>query len=109
MSKFRGQMPNMNTMMKKMQKMQKDLEKSQKEIEEKEFAASAGGGSIEVVANGKNELISVKIDPEIFEAGDVEMLQDLIMVAVNDVHQKIEDENQLQMSKLTGGMNIPGF
>ncbi|MDO5755412.1 MAG: YbaB/EbfC family nucleoid-associated protein [Tissierellia bacterium] len=111
MAKFRGRggMPNMNNMMKQMQKMQRELEKSQQEMEERIFTASAGGGSIEIKANGKNEILEVKIDPDVVDSEDMEMLEDLILVAVNDVLNKIEDENQKQVGKLTGGMNIPGL
>lgn len=110
MAKYRGRgMPNMNNMMKKMQKMQKELEKSQQEMEEKVFTSTAGGGSIEVKANGKNEILEVNIDEAVVDSDDVEMLEDLILVAVNDVLKQIEDENQKQVGRLTGGMNIPGL
>ena len=103
----RGGMPNMNQMMKQMEKMQKELEKSQKDLEETEFKSSAGGGMIEVVANGKNEILSVEIKEEVTE--DLEMLEDLVMVCVNDVLQQIEKESESQIGDLTGGMNIPGL
>lgn len=111
MKRFQGRggrgMPNMNQMMKQMEKMQKELEESQKNLEETEFKSSAGGGMIEVVANGKNEILSVKIDEAVTD--DMEMLEDLVMVCVNDVLQQVEKESEDQIGKMTGGMNIPGF
>ena len=105
----RGGMPNMNNMMKQMQKMQRDMEEAQQKLEETEFSATAGGGIIEVVANGKKELLSVKIEKEAVDPDDVEMLEDLILVAVNDVLNKVSETSEKEMGKFTGGMNIPGL
>ncbi|WP_300410757.1 YbaB/EbfC family nucleoid-associated protein [Lagierella sp.] len=105
----RGGMPNMNNMMKQMQKMQKDMQEAQEKIEETEFTASAGGGSIEVTVNGKREVVGVKLDPEVVDPEDVEMLQDLLMVAVNDALNQVNEETEKSMGKFTGGMNIPGL
>lgn len=105
----RGGMPNMNNMMKQMQKMQKQMEETQQKLEETEFTATAGGGSIEVVVNGKKELVSVNIDEEVVDPEDVEMLQDLILVAVNDALGKVTETSEKEMGKFTGGMNIPGL
>ncbi|MDO5017681.1 MAG: YbaB/EbfC family nucleoid-associated protein [Lagierella massiliensis] len=105
----RGGMPNMNNMMKQMQKMQKEMTEAQEKIEETEFIASAGGGSIEVTVNGKREVVNVKIDPEVVDPEDVDMLQDLLMVAVNDALNQVNEETEKSMGKFTGGMNIPGL
>ena len=106
---FRGGMPNMNNMMKQVKKMQKDMEKAQKELEEKEFSSTAGGGVVEATVNGKKEVISVKIDPDVVDPEDVEMLEDLIMVAINDANSQADKFNEDNMGKLTGGINIPGL
>ncbi len=106
---FRGGMPNMNNMMKQVKKMQADMEKAQQEIEEKEFTSSAGGGVVEATINGKKEVVAIKIDPDVVDPEDVEMLQDLIMAAVNDAISQAEKFNEEKMGKLTGGINIPGL
>ena len=106
---FRGGMPNMNNMMKQVKKMQADMEKAQQEIEEKEFTSSAGGGVVEATINGKKEVVAIKIDPDVVDPEDVEMLQDLIMVAVNDAISQADKFNEEKMGKLTGGINIPGL
>ncbi|MBN2898600.1 MAG: YbaB/EbfC family nucleoid-associated protein [Clostridia bacterium] len=100
---------NMNNMMKQVQKMQADMEKMQREIEEKEFEASAGGGAVTAKVNGKKELVSIVLKEEIVDPDDIEMLQDLIMVAVNEALRVADETASKEMSKLTGGMNIPGL
>lgn len=110
MAKYRGGgTPNMNNMMKQVQKMQKQMEETQKKLEESEVTATAGGGAIEVVVNGKKEVKSVTIDPDILDPEEVEMLQDLIMVAVNDAISQVTKQSEDEMGKITGGMNIPGI
>ncbi|MDO5650019.1 MAG: YbaB/EbfC family nucleoid-associated protein [Gallicola sp.] len=110
MAKYRGGgMPNMNNMMKQVQKMQKQMEETQKKLEESVVTATAGGGAIEVVVNGKKEVQSVTIDPDILDPEEVEMLQDLIMVAVNDAISQVTKQSEEEMGKITGGMNIPGM
>ena len=106
---FRGGMPNMNNMMKQVKKMQADMEKAQQEIEEKEFTSSAGGGVVDATINGKKEVVAIKIDPDVVDPEDVEMLQDLIMVAVNEAISQADKFNEEKMGKLTGGINIPGL
>lgn len=106
---FRGGAPSMNNMMKQVKKMQEQMEKAQSEIEEKEFSSSAGGGVVEATVNGKKEVISVKINPDVVDPEDVEMLEDLIMVAINDAMTKAANYNEETMGKLTGGINIPGL
>ncbi len=95
---------NMNNMMKQVQKMQKQMEEQQKVLEESEFNATAGGGAVEVTVTGKKVLTKVKLDPDAVDPDDVEMLEDLIMVAVNDALKKVDDANSASMAKMTGGM-----
>lgn len=84
--------------------MQKQMEEQQKEMEEKEFTASAGGGAVEVTVTGKREVTAVKLQEEVVDPEDIEMLQDLIVAAVNEALRKVEEETTANMSKLTGGM-----
>ncbi|NLL30763.1 MAG: YbaB/EbfC family nucleoid-associated protein [Clostridiales bacterium] len=100
---------NMNNLMKQAQKLQREMEEMQKKLETKEFEASVGGGAVIVKANGKKELISVSIKPEVLDPDDVEMLEDLVLSAVNEALRKAEEETASTMGKLTGGMNIPGL
>lgn len=95
---------NMNNMMKQVQKMQKQMEDAQKTLEESEYTATAGGGAVEVTVTGKKVLTKVKLDPDAVDPDDVEMLEDLIMVAVNDAIKKADDASSAAMSKMTGGM-----
>ena len=105
---FRGGMPmggmNQMQMMKQAQKMQQDLLKMQQEMEEKQYEATAGGGVITAVVSGKRELVRVTIDPEA-----VEMLQDMVVAAVNEAMRKAEADSAQNMSKLTGGLNLGGL
>ena len=95
---------NMNNMMKQVQKMQKQMEEQQKALEESEFTATAGGGAVEVTMTGKKVLTKVTLDPDAVDPDDVEMLEDLIVAAVNEAFRKLDEESQSQMAKLTGGM-----
>lgn len=104
-----GSMPNMNNMIKQAQKMQAEMEKMQAELEETKFEATAGGGAVSVTVSGKKEVLEVKISPEACDPDDVEMLEDLITVAVNDAMKKADEASAGQMSRITGGMNIPGL
>lgn len=100
-----GGMPgNMNNLMKQAQKMQRQMEESQKELEQKEYTAAAGGGAVEVTVSGKKELTKVKIDPEAVDPDDVEMLEDMIMAAVNQALRQQEEDSAAAMSRLTGGL-----
>ena len=98
---------NMN-MVKQAQKMQADLLKAQSEIEEQSFSATSGGGVVSAVVNGKHELTGLSIEPDAVDPDDVEMLQDLIVAAVNEAMRKASNHMNEAMSKLTGGMNL-GF
>ena len=105
-----GGMGGMNQMqmMKQAQKMQQDLLKMQEEIEKREFTATAGGGVVSAVVSGKRELLSVTIDPEAVDPEDVEMLQDMVIAAVNEALRAAENAANQNMSRLTGGLNL-GF
>ena len=103
-----GMPGNMNNLMKQAQKMQKQMEESQKELEEKEFTAAAGGGAVEVTISGKKEVTSVKLKEEVVDPEDIEMLEDLIMAAVNEALRKVEEASASSMSKLTGGLGMGG-
>lgn len=103
-----GGMPgNMANLMKQAQKMQKQMEEQAKEMETKEFTATAGGGAVEVTVSGKREVLKVKLDQEVVDPDDVEMLEDLIVAATNEALRKVEEASASAMSKLTGGM--PGL
>ena len=106
---FPGGMGNMGNMMKQMKKVQKQMEEMQSQLEETEVEASAGGGAVTVKVNGKRELIDIIIDEIVVDPEDVEMLQDLVMAAVNEAMRKADELAAKEMSKLTGGMNIPGM
>ena len=100
---------NINNLMKQAQKLQKEMEQAQKDLETKEFESSVGGGAVVVKVNGKKEVLSINIKEEVVDPDDVEMLEDLVLSAVNEALKKAEDENADKMGKLTGGMNIPGM
>ena len=103
-----GMPGNMNNLMKQAQKMQKQMEESTKDLENKEFTATAGGGAVEVTVSGKKEITKVKLSEEVVDPDDIEMLEDLIVAATNEALRKMEDETQLQMSKITGGLGGMG-
>lgn len=102
---------NMNALMKQAQKMQSDMVAMQEEIEQREFTAAVGGGAVEVVATGKKEIKSLTIQPDVVDPEDIEMLQDLIISAVNEVMRQIEETSNTEMEKITGnsGASIPGL
>ena len=97
---------NIQQMMKQAQQMQERLKK---QMDDLRVEASAGGGMVTVVVNGNKQIQSLKIDPEVVSKDDVEMLQDLILAAINDAHRKADDELNRSMGGLMGGMKIPGF
>ena len=90
-------------------KMQEEMQKIQEEVEKKEVSASVGGGVVEVKANGKKEILSVKIKPEAVDPDDVETLEDLVMAAVNEAIKKADDMMEEGLGSVTGGLNIPGL
>ena len=104
-----GGMGNMSSMIKQAQKMQEDMARVQAELEEKTETATAGGGAVTVVITGKKEVKEINITPEVVDPDDVEMLQDLIIAAVNEAIRKIDSAANAEMSKVTGGMNLPGM
>ena len=100
---------SMQKQLQQMQAMQRKMEALQAEIEEKEMTTTAGGGAVTVTVNGKKEITRLQLKPEIVDPEDIEMLQDLIMVAVNEGIRQIEEMSNTEMSKLTGGLGIPGL
>lgn len=98
---------NMQQMLKQAQRMQANITKLQAELEAREYETTSGGGMVYVKANGKKELIELTIKPEAVDPDDVEMLQDMVMAAVNELLRTIEETSTKEMSKITGGMNMP--
>lgn len=101
-------MKGMGNMMKQAQKLQSQILKLQEDMADKKVEAAAGGGMVKVVANGKQQILSIMIEKEVVDPEDVEMLQDLIRAAVNEALTKSQEMVAAEMSKLTGGINIPG-
>lgn len=110
MAKGRGGFPgggmpgNMNNLMKQAQRMQRQMEESQKELETATYSSKAGGGAVEATVSGKKELVALKIDPDAVDPEDVEMLQDMVMAAVNEALKQADEASANAMNKLTGGM-----
>ena len=106
---FQGGMPgNMNNLMKQAQRMQRQMAEQQKALEEKEFTATAGGGAVEVTVTGNRQVTKVVLQPEAVDPDDIEMLQDLIVAAVNEALRKVDEEVTASMSKMTGGIGHLG-
>ena len=102
-----GAMPgNMSNLMKQAQRMQRQMEENQKVLEEKDFTAKAGGGAVTVTISGKREVKSVELSNEVVDPDDIEMLQDLIVAAMNEALKQVDDANQEAMSKMTGGLSF---
>jgi DNA-binding YbaB/EbfC family protein len=99
----------MGNMMKQAQKLQSKIFKLQEELADRTVETTVGGGMVKAVANGKQELLSIKIDPEVVDPNDVQMLEDLIVAAVNEVLKKSQEMVSEEMTKLTGGFKIPGL
>ena len=104
-----GGAQNMNQMIKQAQKMQDQITELQEDIEEREFTATAGGGAVEVVLTGKKTLKSLTLKPEVVDPEDIEMLQDLIISAVNEAVNNVETTTESEMGKSTGGVSLPGL
>ncbi len=102
-------MKNLGNMVKQAQRLQTQMVKLQEELAERTVTATSGGGMVQVVANGRPQLVSVTIEKEVVDPEDVEMLQDLILAAVNDALAKSQEMVSTEMNKLTGGMKLPGF
>ena len=100
---------NMNAMIKQAQKMQADMEALQDELDAKEYDVSVGGGVVSVKINGKKEILAIDIKPEIVDPDDIETLADILVAAVNEAIKKVTETNNEAMSKITGGLNVPGL
>ena len=104
-----GANQNMNAMLRQAQKMQDEIVELQNDIEAREFTATAGGGAVEVVLSGKKTIKSLTLKPEIVDKDDIEMLQDLVISAVNEAINNIEQTTEEEMNKITGGVSLPGL
>ncbi len=102
-------MKGMGNMMKQAQKLQSKMLKMQEELAERTVESSAGGGMVKVVANGRQQVVSIELEKEVVDPEDIEMLQDLVLAAVNDALNKAQEMVASEMGKLTGGFNLPGF
>ena len=106
---YGGGVQNQKDMMRQAQMMQEQFAKTQAELEAKEYAVSSGGGMVEVVINGKKEIQSLIIKPDVVDPEDIEILQDVVMAAVNEAIRTVEDSAAQEMGKITGNLNIPGL
>lgn len=104
-----GNMGNMQGMMKKVQKMQADMAKLQEDLKSRVLETTAGGGVIKIEVNGNKEIVNLKIDQSAVDPDDVEMLEDLILTAVNDAMKQVDEVAEKEMAKITGGMKMPGM
>ena len=102
-------MKGMGNMMKQAQQLQSKMMKLQEELADKTVESSSGGGMVKVTANGRQQILSIQVEKEVVDPDDVEMLQDLVLAAVNDALAKAQEMVSSEMSKLTGGLNIPGL
>ena len=100
---------NMQSMMRQVQKMQDDMTALQADLDEREYEIKAGGGVVAVKINGKKEILSIDIKPEIVDPDDIETLSDVLVAAVNEAIKKVEDTNSSEMSKITGSVSLPGM
>lgn len=100
---------NMQNMLRQAQKMQENLEKKKAELEEKDYVVSSGGGMVEVTVTGNHKIKAIGINPEVVDPEDVEMLEDMLVAALNEAVRQIDEESEREMEKLTGGLNIPGL
>ena len=100
---------NMQSMLKQAQKMQEQIEAKKAELEEKEYVVSSGGGMVEVTVTGKHEVKAIGINPEVVDPEDVEMLEDMLIAALNEANRQIDEESEREIDSVTGGLNIPGF
>jgi len=100
---------NMNAMIRQAQKMQEDMEAMQADLDAREYEISAGGGVIGVKINGKREILSIDIKPEVVDPDDIETLSDLLVAAVNEAIKRVDQTSAAEMQKITGSMNMPGM
>lgn len=106
---FQGGGQDMNAMIHQAKKMQDQIATLQEDIEQRTFTASAGGGAVSVTVNGKKNIESIELKPEVVDPADIEMLQDLIISAVNEAITNVEETTEKEMSKITGGVALPGL
>lgn len=106
---FGGGPTNMQGMIKQAQKMQEDMQNLQAELELREYDIKAGGGVVSLKINGKKEVLALDVAPEIVDPDDIETMTDIIIAAVNEGIKRVEDTNNEEMSKITGGMGLPGM
>lgn len=106
---MKGMMGGMAGLMKQANQMQMKMKKMQEELATREFNGTSGGGAVKATVNGENKILSLTIDPEVLKAGDAEMLQDMVISALNDALKTAKDTSSQEMSKITGGMSLPGF
>lgn len=104
-----GNIPGMGNMMKQVQKMAEDTQKLEAELGEMRTEATSGGGMVSAVVNGRGELMEIKIDPQVVDPEDVEMLQDLVVSAVREAVEKANETKAAKLQEITGGMNLPGL
>lgn len=104
-----GGAQNMNAMIRQAQKMQDEITTLQEDIENREFSATSGGGAVSVVVTGKKTIKSLTINKEVVDPEDVEMLQDLVISAINEAVNQVESTTEIEMSKITGGVSLPGL
>ncbi len=100
---------NMNQMIKQAQKMQADMEALQADLDEREYDVQVGGGAVAVKINGKKEILSIDLKPEIVDPDDIESLSDTLVAAVNQAIKQVEETNAAEMQKITGDINVPGL
>ncbi|MDL2233049.1 YbaB/EbfC family nucleoid-associated protein [Ruminococcaceae bacterium OttesenSCG-928-L11] len=100
---------NMNAMIKQAQKMQEQMAAKQEELAAREFKATVGGGAVEVTMRGDKQLADISIKPEVVDPDDIEMLQDLVVAAVNEVYRMVDETTSEEMEQITGGINMPGM
>lgn len=100
---------NMQAMLKQAQKMQEQIEQKKAELEEKEYVVSSGGGMVEITMTGKHEVKAIGINPEVVDPEDVEMLEDMLVAALNEANRQIDEESERELDSVTGGLNIPGL
>lgn len=104
-----GGQPNMQSMIKQAQKMQEDMTNLQEDLDAREYEVNAGGGVVTVKINGKMEILSIDIKPEVVDPDDIETLSDILVAAMNEAIKKVSEINSTEMGKITGGLNVPGL
>lgn len=99
----------MNNMLRQAQQMQENIKKLQLELEEREYVTTAGGGVVEVTVDGKHQVKAIGINPEVVDPEEIDMLEDLLVAAINEGMRKVDETSEAEMAKITGGLNIPGL